>query len=975
MKMNNDLVSTRFYIGASVALALSGCGGDEPLPASVSAPAQTFSLSSTIKGLNSSGLVLAVDGSQVTVAMGATSANLVSGLSSGSAYAVSVATPPAGENCSVAGGTGTIGSANVGNVVVTCSDQSFALGGSISGLNGAGLVLTDGTDVLTVSAGATSFAMPTQVAYTSNYNVTVKTQPAGLTCSISSGTGTMPASAVANIAVSCSDQPFTVGGTIAGLGNNTGLVLSNGTNSLTVSAGATGFTMPTAVPFASQYNISTQSSPAGLTCSVANGSGTMGATNVTGVTVTCSDQSFSLGGTIAGLTQAGLVLGNGADTLTVPAGANTFTMHAPVAYTAGYDVQLQTNPTGETCAVSRNSGTMPNSNVANVSVTCSTATYTIGGSISGLGTSGLVLLDNGSDATHIAANAGMFTMNTGLPYNSTYAVTVGAQPYGISLACTPTQSSGTATAAVSSIVVTCATVAPIQTAIAGWVKTPIDAIFDSNGDMFVADYSDGVVKELRYQNGGYGAPVTIASGFITPQALALDASDNLFVADKGHGTVAEVPYTGGSYGTPITIASGFNTPEGIAVDGSDNVFVGDTGNNAVKEIPNTAGSYGSPVIVGSGFSQPREVAIDRSGNLFVADYGNNAIKEIPYSGTYGTPVALGSGWHNPLGVSVDANGNVYVADTYNGAVKEIPLSGGVYGAPVTLASGITTPYSASTDPSGNVYVTNDAVVLKIPFTGGSFGTLVPFSFATPHSVVSDSAGNLYVADYGNNAVEKIPYSNGAYGAPQSLGSGFSTPFGVAVDAAGDVFVADTGNAAVKEIPYSGGAYGSPVTLGGGFSFPDGIAVDAAGNVFVADNNNGVVKEIPYANGTYGAPTVIGSGFSAPQSVAVDAGDNVFVADSANNVVVKIPYANGTYGATATIASGFNAPYGVTVDAYENLFVADANNNAIREIPYSAGAYGSMITIGSGLTAPLGVAVDMNGRLFAIDANTIWMFTP
>jgi hypothetical protein len=56
----------------------------------------------------------------------------------------------------------------------------------------------------------------------------------------------------------------------------------------------------------------------------------------------------------------------------------------------------------------------PASAVIDVAVTCSVNTYTIGGAVSGLTRSGLVLLDNGGDATSIATNATQFTMQTAL---------------------------------------------------------------------------------------------------------------------------------------------------------------------------------------------------------------------------------------------------------------------------------------------------------------------------------------------------------------------------------------------------------------------------------------------------------------------------------------------------------------------------------------------------------------------------------
>ena len=131
-----------------------------------------------------------------------------------------------------------MGTANVNNVVVTCSAQSYSLGGTISGLVSGGLVLANGTDRLTAPAGSTSFTMPTAVASTSSYAVTVATQPTGLSCSVQNGTGSIATAPVTNVAVTCSDQSYTLGGTVTGL-NGSGLVLANGTDTVTVPINAT----------------------------------------------------------------------------------------------------------------------------------------------------------------------------------------------------------------------------------------------------------------------------------------------------------------------------------------------------------------------------------------------------------------------------------------------------------------------------------------------------------------------------------------------------------------------------------------------------------------------------------------------------------------------------------------------------------------------------------------------------------------
>jgi len=579
---------------------------------SSSASARTYSLGSTISGLNSSGLVLMVnarrqrigtylfpmdngpnsgqlpmvDAMAVSVAAGETAQGLASSLPSGTIYSVTVQTQPAGETCTVAGGTGTIQSANVANVVVTCSDQAYPLQGSISGLNGSGLVLANGTDTLAVSSGATSFTMPTPVAYTSSYGVTVQTQPAGLACAVGNGTGTMPASAVTNIAITCTDQPFSLGGTISGLGNNAGLTLSNGSDTLSVAAGSTHFTMPTPVAFGSPYSVAVLTAPAGLICTASNASATMPAGNVASVVITCSDQSYSVGGTISGLASRGMVLINGSDTLTVSSGASSFTMPTAVAYTSAYAVTVQTQPTGLTCSVSNGTGTMGSTAVTNIAVTCSANTYTVGGTISGLTASGLVLLDNGGDATTLSANATQFTMNTGVAYGSAYAIMVQTPPTG--LVCSV--SNGTATmgaADVTNVSIACGSnFAPLHS-FAGGSSDGADPyhtlIQGSDGDFYGTTLAGGTSNVGTIFKITPSGTESVFYSFATiPYSGLVQGNDgNLYGTTasggtSGRGTVFKITPSG-TETVLFSFPAGSSDPYTGLIQGSDGNFYGTTG--------------------------------------------------------------------------------------------------------------------------------------------------------------------------------------------------------------------------------------------------------------------------------------------------------------------------------------------------------------------------------------------------------------
>jgi hypothetical protein len=425
-------------------LALAACGGSSSGP--------PLGLSGTVSGLTSSGMALTSNGVNLPINAGATSFNFGAILSDEVGYEVTVAIQPTGQLCTVTNGSGTATTANITNVVVTCSDRTFNVGGTISGLTTAGLVLANGSDTLSVPVGSTSFTMPTAVAYGSSYAVTVAAQPTGLTCDVADGTGTIGADAVTNIAVTCTDRTSTVGGSISGLGSASGLVLVNGTDKYAVPASATNFTLDAPESVGDPYGVRVQSQPDGMTCSASNGLGTMPTHNVTDVSITCSDQAYRLGGTIAGLSKTGLVLSDGSDTYPVSADATTFTLPTVVASGSNYRVSVQAQPAELTCTISNGEGTMPTGAVTTIDVTCASSSFTLGGSISGLTKSGLVLTD-GADELSIAANAAQFSMPNALARSSNYAVTIRKQPTGE--ACQVSDGTGTMSGEVGTVRIAC----------------------------------------------------------------------------------------------------------------------------------------------------------------------------------------------------------------------------------------------------------------------------------------------------------------------------------------------------------------------------------------------------------------------------------------------------------------------------------------------------------------------------------------
>jgi hypothetical protein len=83
--------------------------------------------------------------------------------------------------------------------------------------------------------------------------------------------------------------------------------------------------------------------------------------------------SYTIGGTVSGLTTSGLILEEisaGLPNLTINA-SGSFTFSGSVPDGASYDVRVRQQPTGQTCSVLGGTGTVGGANVTSITVTCS----------------------------------------------------------------------------------------------------------------------------------------------------------------------------------------------------------------------------------------------------------------------------------------------------------------------------------------------------------------------------------------------------------------------------------------------------------------------------------------------------------------------------------------------------------------------------------------------------------------------------
>jgi len=280
--------------------------------------------------------------------------------------------------------------------------------------------------------------------------------------------------------------PYTISVTVSGL-TGSGLVLAdNATDKLTITATGT-FPFATTIAKNGTYAVTVQTQPSNPTQSCAvnptTGSGTATA-NVT-VTVTCTTNpvSATIGGMVAGLVANSSVIlqNNGGDSLTVTANGS-FVFKTPVTGTDVYKVTVLTQPVNpnQICTVMNGQG-VASANVTNVAVNC-VLSYTIGGTVTGLVGTGLIL-QNSSNSEQLPispANGNQpFTFKNLVPTGTAYTVTIFAQPTGPTQTCTITSGtgSGTATANVTNVAIVC----PAVTYSVGGTVVGLAGILPNNG--------------------------------------------------------------------------------------------------------------------------------------------------------------------------------------------------------------------------------------------------------------------------------------------------------------------------------------------------------------------------------------------------------------------------------------------------------------------------------------------------------------
>lgn len=374
-------------------------------------------------------------------------------------------------------------------------------------------------------------------------------------------------------------------------------------------------------------------------------------------------------------------------------------------------------------------------------------------------------------------------------------------------------------------------------AIAACLNEPKGLTLDAEGNLFIADSENHVVRKIEKQTGriktvaGYTQAVGFDTKSISPIPVAEGANDDPLAeidAINSHafsqqtdlsgtvryvvaGTVPSKRFNGD--GGPADQAL-LNFPTAVVIDQAGHLYIADTLNHRVRRVDaatkviTTVAGLGQPrcsgdggLAVEAGLNEPAALAVSEEGILYIADQSNNRIRAVDLStGVIRTVAGTGMAVYNgdgvaaietglagPSGLALASDGTLFIADTFNGRIRAVdPITGLIR---TVVGGGGEYRYQGPDEPPSD-------------------------SLSRPSGVALDEEGNLYMTDSDNHLVRRwdritgrieriagvgVADYSGDGGA--ALGAALSYPFGIVIDHAGHMLVADTFNHRIREIVF------------------------------------------------------------------------------------------------------------------------------------------------------------------------------
>jgi hypothetical protein len=432
--------------------------------------------------------------------------------------------------------------------------------------------------------------------------------------------------------------------------------------------------------------------------------------------------AYAVSGNVAGLTGRYVLELNGSERVTMN-GAGAFTFTTLLRDGASYAVAVVESPTGERWVLTGGSGRIAGADVTSVAVVPEQL-RTIGGTVSGLRGSGLVLRNNGVDTVTVSAD-GAFTFTQPLLAGATYDVRVLFKPAGQRV----TVRNGSGTVAGSNI-------------------TGVEVVCEDKTWTHPTALSDTISPD-----GNDADSVTLACGHNGDAVVAWEYGSRIFASERRNGvwthperdvTPAHNPDGGSSFDTHVAVDHrGHTLLVWSQRDGATERVYGSVFRNGVWRDPSAHADFLSTT---AGDALHPRVAFDVSGDGYLVwdQYvsGNGAIFLATYHDGAWTRPASPAARISPdtthaqdVQLAVSPTGHVIVVwaqgDGHNYRIYKSELRNGTWTHPGSLADGIS--------PAGS-----DAYAPDVAFDGAGNAVLAWLQNDGAHQQV-------YLAELRNNS--------------------------------------------------------------------------------------------------------------------------------------------------------------------------------------------------------------------------------
>jgi len=214
-------------------------------------------------------------------------------------------------------------------------------------------------------------------------------------------------------------------------------------------------------------------------------------------------------------------------------------------------------------------------------------------------------------------------------------------------------------------------------------------VFDGSGNLYAA--SGNMIT--KFTSGGTSS-VFASTNLLGPMGLAFDSNGDLYVSNFSFGNIERYSSNGTDLGT---FASGLVNPDGLRFDSNGNLYVVNSANNGTITKITPVGI--ASIFASTGLSNPTDLAFNSNGDLFVSNTSNvgniGYIEEYSPDGTdRGTFANTGIASY-PRGLAFDSNDNLYEAND-SGTINRYSSQG--VGS-VFVAAGLTQPRFLAFTPS------------------------------------------------------------------------------------------------------------------------------------------------------------------------------------------------------------------------------------------------------------------------------------